>query len=100
MSHGRCTVEAPHICGEVITVEIDWWASGYSYWNPPDYDEQWQHDPCCPKCKVDLDYDTIFQATVEALKKDAPCDEDPEEPDYEPDDEHGQEAYYDWRDDR
>lgn len=77
MSSGSFTVTAPHICGELIGVEVAWsyrpgvhtlrnGDPGY----PDEWDEEWSYQckgSCCPKCGVDLDADTIFYATVQAI---------------------------------
>lgn len=71
MSKGQITLEVPHICGEIISVEIAWWSSRGTYFDPPEYDEQWAHPERCPKCGIDLNWDTIFQDTIEQLKQSA-----------------------------
>lgn len=101
MSSGSFSVDAPHICGETIRVEIRWAEDpgvrtypngdpGY----PPSWDEEWiyTHERMdydiarCPKCGVDLELDSIFQNTVVDLAKDKYDDPADDLPDYEPED--------------
>ena len=98
MSHGRYTMQAPHICGEVITFDIEWWYHNGSYDEPPDGDEEWKDCPNrCPKCGVDLGHDDLFHATVKSLQEDrTDYDEDDGGRDYEPDDDSWDEPEEYW----
>lgn len=69
MTRGSFSVTAPHICGAEIAVQISWQSWPGTRLDPPEYDEGWSYPECegdhCPKCGVRLDWDDIFQATVQ-----------------------------------
>jgi hypothetical protein len=83
MSRGTYLFDAPHFCGQTIHVEIAWsYDPGVRTFSngdpgyPPSYDEEqtWWTDELreesiylCPKCGIDLQDDTIFEATVRTL---------------------------------
>jgi len=84
MSSGSFSVDAPHICGELIHVEIKWWSHPGSYWEPPDGGEERVYTERCPKCGVDLTYDDIFDKTVDKLAESRYMDSERDnEPDFD-----------------
>lgn len=67
MSRGSFKVEAPHICGQMIEVTINWTHDSGTYWEPPSDDEDWDCPENCPTCGILLEHDILFLALVEKL---------------------------------
>lgn len=94
MSRGSINLEVPHFCGEVIPLVIHWSDYPGSYENPPEHDEEWECEHICTKCGIDLDYDTIFEATAKKMAEDK-YEAEPEDWPQEPEDLEPPEAGWD-----
>jgi hypothetical protein len=68
VSHGAFHLDVPHICGELIPVEVAWDYYPGSYMNPPENEVHVEYPDHCYKCGIDLNHDTIFQATVDRME--------------------------------
>jgi hypothetical protein len=110
MTRGVIHLDAPHICGQLIHVEINWiYDPGVHTFRNGDpgypgtyeaentyYTDETQEESIykCPKCGIDLQDDTIFEKTIETLSQKYQLD-DPEyyfddEPEYDPPDTYEQ----------
>lgn len=106
MSGGAFTITVPHICGHEVGVHVSWsYYPGRAYMRngdpgyPDEYDENrtyldtaGKQTTTCPKCGIDLDYDDLFQSSINTQIKETPRLYDDseyypgDEFDYEPDD--------------
>jgi hypothetical protein len=81
MRGGRFSLDAPHICGELIHVEIKWSYSPGFFMEPPDGDEDWDYEERCPKCGISLVDDDLFEATINRIAEPLYEESEADEPD-------------------